>query len=128
MIALDASALLALLLEEPGHLRVKQWLPDTCMSTVSVAEVLSRLARDDQDPAAREHAMRAIGIEFVPFTLDQARVVAELVPLTRSAGLSLGDRACLALAIERGVPVATADRAWAGLELPVQVEVLRGTG
>lgn len=125
MIALDASALLALLLEEPGHERVYAWMPDACMSTVNLAEVLSRLGRSGHDVGERERELRAVGIAIVPFTLDHARRVAELAPLTRAAGLSLGGRACLALALERGVPAATADRTWADLDLPVRVEIVR---
>lgn len=95
------------------------------MSTVNAAEVLSRLARDGDDPSARVRSLLAFGIEIVPFTLDHASRVAELAALTRPAGLSLGDRACLALAMERGVAAATADRAWAELALPVRVETVR---
>ena len=125
MIALDASALLVVLLAEPGHERARGWLSGACMSTVNVAEVLDRLARDGDDPKARAQSVVAFGIEVVPFTLDHARLVAELGPLARAAGLSFGDRACLALAIERGVPAATADRAWADLDLPVRIEIVR---
>jgi len=67
----------------------------------------------------------ALPIEWVAFSDVHAAKAGELWRNTRQAGLSLGDRACLALAIERDLPVLTADRAWAGLALPIDIHLIR---
>jgi PIN domain nuclease of toxin-antitoxin system len=125
MIVLDASAVLALLFREPGHEQVAEVLDQACLSTVNAAEVLERLARGGShlDDARRmlEHAPW----ETVDFDLDQAAEAARLAPVTRGLGLSLGDRACLALARRRGVPVLTADRAWLQVDAGVTVRTIR---
>jgi ribonuclease VapC len=96
------------------------------ISTVNLAEVLGGLCRSSAaDLDAILGDLVDAGPAMVPFDLPQARLTAELVPQTQSAGLWLGDRACLALAVERGWPVLTANRAWAGLGLPVEVVVIR---
>lgn len=112
---LDASAVLALLLGEPGAARVGETLPGALMSSVNLAEVISKFCERGMPVAASAQAVDALGIEVVPFDTEQARLTGELRPLTRSAGLSLGDRACLALARQRGMPAITADAAWASL-------------
>ncbi len=126
MIALDASAVLALLFAEAGHEQVAAVLDDCCLSTVNLAEVLSRFARDGHEPAAVATQIAESGIEIVPFLDADAALAATLDPATRRAGLSPGDRACLALALARGVPALTADRAWARIDLGVEVRVLGG--
>jgi ribonuclease VapC len=122
---LDASALLVLLLDEPGRQSVEAALDDGCMSTVNLAEVYTRLVRDGHDLAGILARLDGLPIEWVAFSDVHAAKVGELWPSTSRAGLSLGDRACLALAIERGLPVLTADRVWAGLGLPVEVRLIR---
>ena len=126
MIALDASALLALLFAEPGHEQVAAVIDDCCLSSVNLAEVASRFARDGHDPVAAVSQIADSGIEIVPFLADDAAMTAMLDPPTRRAGLSLGDRACLALALARGIPAMTADRAWARLDLDIEVQLIRG--
>ncbi|MSP88797.1 MAG: PIN domain-containing protein [Alphaproteobacteria bacterium] len=95
------------------------------MSTVNLAEVLSRLKRDGHDLAEAMQRLDRLSIEWIDFDRSQAEIVAALLPATRPAGLSLGDRACLALAMSRGATALTTDRAWGRLGLDVQVEVLR---
>ncbi|TAN22969.1 MAG: PIN domain-containing protein [Acidobacteria bacterium] len=122
---LDASALLALIQNEPGAAEVSRQLPGAAMSTVNLSESLARLrARglNTQDAWAR---VARLELMLVPFGTEQARLAADLFPLTRSAGASFGDRACLALAQERGLPVLTADRAWAALDLGIEIQVIR---
>ena len=125
MIALDASAVLAFLFREPGHDRVAAVISQSCMSTVNLAEVIARFVRDGHD--AREVLLRMTEspIDLVPFLSEDAALAATLVLRTRDYGLSLGDRACLALAMARRVPVYTADRAWQSVGLDLVVELIR---
>jgi ribonuclease VapC len=125
MIVLDASALLAFLFREPGHETVAALLDGALMSTVNLAEVLSRFARDGHDPRPVAARLARAGIARVAFTERLAMTAAAIVPLVAGRGLSLGDRACLALAMSRGLPALTADRRWAELDLPVPVELIR---
>jgi PIN domain nuclease of toxin-antitoxin system len=125
-IVLDASALLALLNQEPGAQKLTpELLCDTAVSTVNLAEVQTKLVREGGNPEeAWELALAPIS-EAEPFTSEQAKIAGTLVTQTRSFGLSLGDRACLALAITLKAPVYTTDRDWKNLKLGVRVHVLR---
>lgn len=125
MIVLDASALLAFLFREQGHEAVAPMLDRAAMSTVNLAEVLARFARDGHDVAAVRQRLEAGAVEWVPFDAAQAQICADLMPATRPAGLSLGDRACLALALSRGCEAVTADRAWSGVDVGVAIRVIR---
>jgi len=125
MIVLDASALLAFLFRETGHEQVREALSDACISTVNLSETLGRFARDGRDPEFLAAGISKSGIEIVDFTEAQALTCALFRPRTRKLGLSLGDRACVALAVERGIPVMTADRVWLDLRPQVDVQVIR---
>lgn len=121
----DASALLALLNDEPSTVDLPALLPGAVVSAVNLSEVVTKLSdRGMPDPEARK-VLEALPLTLVPFDDDQAYRAAALRPATRSAGLSLGDRACLALAAARGLPALTADRSWSRLDLPVEVEPIR---
>jgi len=122
---LDASALLALLFGEPGHETVAIAADGACVSTVNLAEVLTRFVREGHLAASVLAQLETYAIEWVRFDAAHAAEVAMLWPQTRRFGLSLGDRACLAVAIDRGLPVMTADRAWAEVNLPVTVRLIR---
>lgn len=123
---LDASALLAFLFREPGHEYVVAVMDDCCISTVNLSEVLGRFARDGHDPRKAARRIGASPIETVPFIEEHASLAAALLPQTMAHGLSLGDRACLALAIQRQVPAMTADRAWNAVDVPVPIVQIRG--
>ncbi len=126
MTVLDASALLAYLLDEPGADAVERALTaDASIGTVNLAEVLSKLADADQDPAEAMERIGLLPLDVIPFDQVLAVETAYLRPLTARAGLSLGDRACLALARSRRLNVLTADAALEGAAPNVQVVLIR---
>ncbi len=122
---LDASAVLALLQREKGHEEVVAVVGEAKVSAVNLAEVGSQLADKGRPMTQVRATLDGLGLDIVPFDEEQAFEVARLRPLTRSLGLSLGDRACLALAVLRGVPAMTADRTWSALRLGIDVRVIR---
>lgn len=122
---LDASAVLALLNRETGHETVAGLLPRACMSAVNLAEAASVLAKAGETPPRIRAIFQSLFIEIVPFDEDHAFEVGRLQPLTMAKGLSLGDRACLALGAIRALPVWTADRGWTSLPLGLDIRVLR---
>lgn len=124
-VALDASALLAFLFGDPGHEQVAAVIDDCELSTVNLAEVISRFARDGHDPGLVYRQIAGSGIRILPFGGEDATLVAQLLLPTRALGLSLGDRACLALALRRGIPALTADQAWSKLTLPIRIQIVR---
>jgi PIN domain nuclease of toxin-antitoxin system len=119
---LDASALLAYLHEEEGAAVVADALASgAAMSAANWAETLSKLAELGHSPSGVAAELESRGLlhgllEIVPLTDEDAIAIAELRPDTRDYGLSLGDRACLALARRLRLPAFTADRDWAELE------------
>lgn len=128
---LDASALLAWLRNEPGALSVEAALDTgSAMSVINWAEVLSKssdLGRDPED-VRRVLLQRGIlpnSLLLWPVDEDQAFEIAQLRSKTRSSGLSLGDRACLALAHRLHIPVLTTDRDWKTLKVGVQIQLIR---
>jgi PIN domain nuclease of toxin-antitoxin system len=130
---LDASALLAYLGGEPGDDLVADAIAGgATIFTVNLAEALSTLASRGADPAEVSEGLAERGllggaITVLPFTDADAVEAARLRPLTRKIGLSLGDRACLALGRRLSAPVLTADVAWARLKLDVDVRSIRET-
>lgn len=125
-IVLDASAILALLNQEQG---AEKLTPDLLIhataSTLNLAEVYTKMVSRGGDPdEAWEDTLSAVQ-EAVPFTAEQARIAGNLVSQTRRFGLSLGDRACLALGTALRAPVYTTDRAWKKLKIGVRIHVLR---
>ena len=115
---LDASAVLAVLNGEPGQKKVIPILAESAISSVNLTEVAAKLLEAGMDEAGARLAVSVLGIgEIVDFTEDLAWEAARLRPLTRGYGLSLGDRACLALAIKLKLPAVTADKEWSKLKL-----------
>jgi len=124
-VVLDASALLAYLQDEPGGERVRDVLADSVMSSVNWAEVIGK-ARDERvDTQGLREDLASLGLALEPFSAEQGEIAGRLKERTKRLGLSLGDRACLALGRARGETVYTADRAWLQLELGVDVEAIR---
>jgi PIN domain nuclease of toxin-antitoxin system len=123
---LDASALLAYLHDEPGAEAVEEALSGrTSIGAVNLAEVLSKLVDAGEDPSDAALGVEILGIEVTPFDTDLAVETARLRSLTAKAGLSLGDRACLALGRLRQQEILTADTAWRGLVTGLEVRVIR---
>jgi ribonuclease VapC len=112
--ALDSSAVLALLWNEPGADFVSSAIRSAAISTVNVAEVITKLTERGSSTELFDRTLAEAKVEIVPFTEAQARLCGELRRQTKSRGLSLGDRACLALAQERGLTAVKADAAWVG--------------
>lgn len=122
---LDASALLAYLHQEDGWEKVQAMMGERCIGAVNWCEVAQKTARKGLDVARVRSLLKEIGLAIVPFTPEQAESAAVLWEHTKGQGLSLADRACLALALERKVPVFTADRAWVELGLDLDIQIIR---
>ena len=124
-VVFDSSALLAIAFEEKGAAVARDAAEDAIMSAVNVTEVITRMI---DEGAGRDEALRSleeISPAIRPFDESLALEAGFLRTATRQYGLSLGDRACLALALREGAPVVTADRAWAKLDLGIDIRVIR---
>lgn len=125
-IVLDASALLAVLNREPGAEKLTpRLLSAATSSTVNLAEVHSKLVSRGIKPDQAWEATISPIREAAVFTDDQAKIAGSLIAQTSAFGLSLGDRACLALGIALKAPVYTADRSWKNLKLGVRIHLVR---
>lgn len=130
-VVLDASALLAYLHDEPGSTVVEKALKGGAhISAVNWAETLSKLAEGGQAPESTAQDLEdkgILGLALIVHPLGEklALRIAELRPLTRHAGLSLADRACLALGSELQLKVLTGDRVWSDLSLGIEIEQIR---
>ena len=122
---IDASAMLALIKNEPGAECVRTRIERSLASTVNLAEVGAVLS----DWGLSNDEIRAVsvklGVDTAPFDLQQAQLSADLRRATRSRGLSLGDRACLALATSTGLPALTADKTWLKVGIDVEIDLIR---
>jgi ribonuclease VapC len=125
-VVLDASAILALIFSEPGAEILSDEILDVAVAgTVNLAEAQTKLvkmgyAADD----AWVDVLSSVST-WQPFTGEQAKIAGSLVALTQPHGLSLGDRSCLALALALKAPVYTTDRAWQGLDVGVEIRLMR---
>lgn len=124
-VVFDSSVLIAILRQETGSDVGEQSLNDALISTVNLAEVATYLARNSVPPETIDRALTAFPIEVMPFDREQGLIAGCLYPACKSLGLSLGDRACLALAKSKGLPVLTADKAWLKLKIGVDVKSIR---
>ncbi len=122
---LDSSAVLALLNDETGADVVAEIMPVSIVSAVNLAEVISSLVKKGVSGADAEAALLTLDCKSEPFRREEALLAGRLRESTRQAGLSLGDQACLALALASDLPVYTADRAWRDLPLEVDVRLIR---
>ncbi len=124
-IVFDASTVLAILQGEAGSETAIAKARGALLSAVNLIEVRSKIIEATIDPAAAIAIIDRLEIVVVPFTADQATIAADLWPVVKGKRVSLADRACLALAIDRGLPVLTGDRKWLELDLAVDVRLFR---
>jgi len=114
-----------MLKREPGADAVQAKLTEAAITAVNVAEILTKVSDWNLDANAYLKNLIALPMEFVDFGLALAVIAGRLRAATRGFGLSLGDRACLALAMERNCAVLTADRNWAKLNLGIPIQLIR---
>ena len=124
-VVLDSSAIIAAILKEPGAQTVIDQVPFAAVSTVNMAEVKGKLIGRGLSPADAWRMALSYSNEVVSFDSEQASIAGGLIASTRRYGLSLGDRACLALAMVLEASVYTADKEWARLDLGLKVHLLR---
>lgn len=124
-VVLDSSAVLAMLWSEPGAKRVETVLPEASICAVNQAELVAKLYDRGANAAQVAEVLGALDLNVLPFDGAQAEKSGGLRPLSKQLGLSLGDRCCLATALQAQARVLTADRSWADLEIGVEIEVIR---
>lgn len=122
---IDASALLALLNEEEGSDRVEREIPGAFVSTVNLSEVVAKLTDVGMPEDEIATAIEVLGLDIVDFDGQMAFRAGSMREKTRHAGLSLGDRACLALASILGMPALTADRRWKDVDAGIEIHCIR---
>jgi len=125
-VVLDASAVLAVLNGESGAEAVWDCLPGAHISAVNAAEVAAKLVDGGLDAERAGQSLERLGARVVSFEAVDVISVAHIRLATRTAGLSLGDRACLALARRLALPALTADRQWRDVQVGVEVRLIRG--
>jgi ribonuclease VapC len=119
---LDAFAFLQ---KEPGGEVVAAILGDACVSTVNWTEVLQKALVQGIDTTDMQVEFESLGVRFIPFSCLHSELAAQLWSQTKAFGLSLGDRACLALAIDQKAIALTADQVWANLQIGVDIQLIR---
>ncbi len=124
-VVLDASALLAPLNGEHGANRVEAALPRAVISAVNLEEVVGKLSEIGMPESEIRLSVDALALRVIPFDANNAYRSGLLRQATRAYGLSLGDHACLELAITQDRTALTTDRQWLEIQLPVAVESLR---
>lgn len=124
-VVVDSSVVLAVLRVEEGSERAAPAMADGQLSSVNAVEVVTRLIDLGYEPDRAVSALSRTRLSVVAFDEELALLAGRLRAVTRHRGLSLGDRACLALAIRENAMALTADRNWADLDLPCKVEFIR---
>jgi ribonuclease VapC len=122
---LDASAVLAVINGEPGSDRIELRLQDAPINAVNLAEVVTKLQERGFDDVAIDEVLQLLALDVRPLEPEVAIAAGKLRGPTRHAGLSLGDRVCLAFAQDLGAIALTTDRAWISLDIGVRIELAR---
>lgn len=122
---LDASALLAAIHNEKGGDYVQQHIEQCVINTVNWSEVIQKLDRAEVNTTKIQTSLKALGLHVVDFIEEDAELTAKLWPKTKTLGLSLSDRACLATAKRFNTKVITADRAWKALVKEQSIQLIR---
>ncbi len=125
MYVIDTSVILAVVRRERGGERLQDYLDDAQMSTVNLAETVTKCIELGLDPEPAITLVRESGIALIDLDADRAILAGQLRRKARKGVLSLGDRACIATASLSGRTAVTADRIWATLDLPCRVELIR---
>lgn len=120
---LDASAILAVVFEEPGAEMIDAVLPGAAVSAVNIAEAASKFSDHGMPPETVQAIIEGLQLEVYPVDLAQAYENGRLRERTKNAGLSLGDRSCLALAVHLKLPAMTTDRIWAEIADATKVDI-----
>jgi len=121
----DASAVLAFVNNEPGSEAVESVLDNAIISTVNLAEVGAKLVDKGMTVEEARQVRTSLGLQVRDFDESLAEESVRLRSVTKSGGLSLGDRACLALAVLEKAEVLTTDRIWAELDIGCDIQVIR---
>ncbi|MBB4616747.1 PIN domain-containing protein [Sphingomonas abaci] len=124
-VVLDASALLCLLNDEPGADRVVEVLTRSVMDTTNLAEVVSKLRERGLSLEEVQEALGGLHLDVRPLSPSQAMTIGDLRPATKPLGLSLGDRACLALALDLSTELFTVDADLASADVGVSITDIR---
>ena len=124
-VVFDASAVLALVYGEPGADVVKRAIDRCIISCVNLSEVIAKLTDEGWEPTLVRSTMDRLDLRVVAFDEDQAYLSGLLRTITRPFGLSLGDRACLALAQSAALPTITGERRWADIPINVEIQLIR---
>ena len=124
-VVFDASAVLALVYGEPGADVVKRAIDRGIISCVNLSEVIAKLTDEGWEPTLVRSTMDRLDLRVVAFDEDQAYLSGLLRTITRPFGLSLGDRACLALAQSAALPTITGERRWADIPINVEIQLIR---
>lgn len=122
---LDASAVLAFFLKEPGADVVRPYLPGAIISSVNVAEVINRRMKNGESLERYAHVFGSLQMRVVSFDFEQAVTSASFKSYARIANVSLADRACLSLGLLRNVPVLTAEHNWTKADMGVEIRLIR---
>ena len=126
-VVLDASALCALIFDEKGATKIEALLTDAVIGSVNLSEVIAKMQDKGIDDAIIDATLTDLGLTVVSFDNEQAKVAGKLRAATKAFNVSLGDRACLALAIQSKCPAVTGDRAWKEFakQIGVKLELFR---
>jgi ribonuclease VapC len=124
-VILDTSAFLAFANRESGADKVRPVLKESVVSAVNAAEILQKLVMKNMTLSRAEEYLKRFVNDIPPFDLEHAALTATMHSQTREFGLSLGDRACLALGMQLGLPIMTADQVWLKLGLGISIELIR---